>query len=533
MKSVRIARVIAAVAASILVCATFTAVVPAPSASAAAPATSGWLHTDGSAIRTSAGKTYIIKAVAWFGMETSNCAPHGLWQIGLDAGLTTIKSMGFNTIRLPFSNECLAATSTNSIDFSLNPTLKGKKPLQVMDIFIAKAKAKGLNVILDRHRPDSGAQSALWYTAQWSEARWIGDWKSLAKRYKSQSNVIGFDLHNEPHGTACWGCGNAKTDWRAAANRAGNAVLAVNPNVLIIIEGVENQSTGSTWWGGGLADVLAKPVKLAVSKRVVYSPHDYPSSIYAQKWFSAANYPKNLPGVWDKNWGLIAKKKVAPILLGEFGSKLETTSDKQWMSTLVTYLKTTGMSYAYWSFNPNSGDTGGLLKDDWTSLQTAKLAALKPLLGTTKPVPVGSTKPVAVPATPAPPNTPSTTAPVTPAPSTTTQPTPGASSGKSAGTVAVAVTWTPQSWWNAGYVVGLQVSSSTGAAGWSVTWPDPNVTSVVNAWGMRCSVKVRTSITCSGDGWAAAMTPGASNQVGLQVASSRAPSAPKLTVAAR
>ena len=42
--------------------------------------------------------------------------------------------------------------------------------------------------------------------------------------------VIGADLHNEPHSPACWGCGDPNTDWRLAAERAGNAILSVNSN---------------------------------------------------------------------------------------------------------------------------------------------------------------------------------------------------------------------------------------------------------------------------------------------------------------
>ncbi len=30
----------------------------------------GWLHTDGATIKTEDGRPYVIKAVAWFGMET-------------------------------------------------------------------------------------------------------------------------------------------------------------------------------------------------------------------------------------------------------------------------------------------------------------------------------------------------------------------------------------------------------------------------------------------------------------------------------
>lgn len=75
-------------------------------------------------------------------------------------------------------------------------------------------------------------------------------------------------------------------------------------------------------------------------------------------------YPRNLEKVWDANWGYLQREGLAPVLLGEFGSKLETASDRKWMSTLVSYLSKRKISFAYWSFNPNSGDTGGLVKDD-------------------------------------------------------------------------------------------------------------------------------------------------------------------------
>ncbi|MEB0222319.1 cellulase family glycosylhydrolase, partial [Pseudomonas sp. AB12(2023)] len=124
------------------------------------------------------------------------------------------------------------------------------------------------------------------------------------------------------------------------------------------VEGIENQATGgSTWWGGGLSGVKGKPVILSVANQVVYSPHDYPATVYAQNWFSAANYPDNLATVWDQNWGYISKTGIAPVLLGEFGTKLATESDQKWLAKLVPYLSSNGMSFAYWSFNPNSGDT--------------------------------------------------------------------------------------------------------------------------------------------------------------------------------
>jgi len=497
-------------------------------AATAATALPGWLSTNGSTIVTASGAPFTIKAAAWFGMETSNCAPHGLWSIPLDDGLAAIAGMGFNAIRLPFSNECLAAKTSNSINANANPGLVSLTPLQLMDTVIARAKAHGLAVILDRHRPDSAAQSELWYTAQYSEQRWIDDWKMLAARYKNESAVIGVDLHNEPHGGACWNCGDPSRDWRAAATRAGNAVLAVNPNLLIIVEGVERQNDGSsTWWGGGLKDAGAAPVALAVKNRVVYSPHDYPASVFAQPWFSASNYPANLETVWDANWGYLVRGNIAPVLLGEFGTKLETASDRAWLDALVGYLAKTKISYAYWSFNPNSGDTGGLVGDDWRTPQKAKLAALAPIL-----TPVASPAPQPNPAPTATPKPTASPKPAAPSPSPTASPTPAPTPKPGTNAAAgITATWVPQSTWGEGYVAELTVTATGPVKKWSVSFDAPGTAAVTNAWGMRCSVAAGR-VTCTGSDWAAALAPGQTVRVGLQAAATRAPSAPKLTVAA-
>jgi endoglucanase len=191
-------------------------------------------------------------------------------------------------------------------------------------------------------------------------------------------------LHNEPRGRACWGCREASRNWAAAAIRAGNAILSINPRVLIVVQGVEIQANGErTWWGGGLADVGSRTLRLTVAHRVVYSTHEYPKSVYPQPWFNARNYPNNLKDHWDRTWGYLQRRKIAPVFIGEFGTRLETKSDRQWLETLVPYVRSNKMSFGYWSYNPNNIDTGGLLKDDWESLQQAKLAKLSPILAAT------------------------------------------------------------------------------------------------------------------------------------------------------
>ena len=347
---------------------------------------SNYLHTSGNQILDSSGKVVGLSGVNWFGFETEVRAPHGLWQRSLGDMLDQIKALGYNVIRLPFSNDMLAAgVKPTGIDYQKNPDLLNLSALEVMDRIIAGAGARGLRVILDDHRstPGGGPESnGLWYTSSYPESRWIEDWKMLANRYKGNDVVIGMDLRNEPFGS-CWGCGDPSKDWRLAAEKAGNAFLSVNPDLLIIVEGIANYNGQSTWWGGNLIGARDFPVTLQIPNRLVYSAHEYPGSMYPQPWFNDPNYPNNLPAVWDKYWGYLAAN--TPVLIGEFGTRLQTDKDRQWFQKFGSYIQAKHLNWTFWSLNPNSGDTGGLLLDDWLSVQQEKQSLLKtiqyPFLG--------------------------------------------------------------------------------------------------------------------------------------------------------
>lgn len=356
----------------------------------------GYFHTSGNQILDANNQTIRIAGVNWFGFETTNFAPHGLWTRGYKSMMDQMKQLGFNTIRLPYSDQLFDAGSTpNGIDFGKNPDLQGLSGLQIMDKIVDYAGQTGLRIMLDHHRSDAGNsanESGLWYTSAYPESRWISNWTMLAARYANNPTVIGGDLHNEPHGPATWGDGSAN-DWRLAAERAGNAILAVNPNWLIVVEGVESASSGNYWWGGNLSNAGTSPVRLNAPGHLVYSAHDYPASVYQQSWFSDPNYPNNLPQVWDRNWGYLFRQGTAPVLLGEFGSNLTTASDQQWFDKMTAYLGgdldgngtkdlaagQQGISWTYWAWNPNSGDTGGILASDWNTVNQNKVSKLTPI----------------------------------------------------------------------------------------------------------------------------------------------------------
>jgi endoglucanase len=338
------------------------------------------LHTQGSGIVDAQGKQVHLTGINWFGMETGTYAPHGLWARNWQQMLDQIRSSGFNTIRLPYSNQLFAPSSVpTGIDYGQNPDLRGLNGLQIMDKIVHGAEQRGIMVILDQHRPDSQGQSSLWYSGDLTDQQWLNDWVMLAQRYRNDPYVIGADLHNEPKGEATWGDGNPKTDWQMAAQKAGNAVLAANPNWLVLVEGIEQYNNDSYWWGGNLQGAATHPVQLTMPDKLVYSAHDYGPGVYNQNWFSAPNFPQNMPAIWDKEFGYLAKQHKAPVLVGEFGGKsvAPNTVEGTWQRALLDYMKQNDIGYTYWSWNPDSGDTGGVLNNDWTTVNTDKLKMLQ------------------------------------------------------------------------------------------------------------------------------------------------------------
>jgi endoglucanase len=488
----------------------------------------GYWHAVGSQLVDADGNPVRSTGVNWFGLETSNNTFHGLWTRSYQSMIDQMVELGYNTIRVPYSNDILRAeTTANSIDFSKNPDLQGLSPLQILDKVIGYAGSKGMRVILDRHRPDSSGQSALWYTASVPESTWINDWKTLAARYQGNSTVIGADLHNEPHNDggstgSCWGCGDTARDWRLAAERAGNAILAVNPNWLIVVEGVDCVSGQCGWWGGNLSAAAQYPVRLSDPSKLVYSAHEYATSVFHQSWFDASSFPANLPALWDSWWGYLIKQKTTPVLIGEFGSTLADPKDATWMKSLLSYLGTgpTGSSFTYWSWNPDSGDTGGILNDDWTTVNQAKQAILQPyLLGgaiESGPTPTGtsSSESPNPTGTATEPPTASASSSVTPSASAT----PSASTGNRPCTALVA-----QQTWSNGYLGTVTVLNSGAAlTPWTVTFAVPAGVQLQSGWNADVS-QVGTTITARAPSWNQGLSSGEEVSIGFTVSGPSSP----------
>lgn len=329
------------------------------------------------------GNRITIQGVNWFGAETDTRVVHGLWARSMTDMLDQMNSLGFNAVRIPFCPATLQGVPTNSIDYSKNPALQGLNSLQVLDVLAGELQKRSMYFLMDHHRPDCNAISELWYINGYTEAQWIADLKFVAGRYKDYSYFLGMDLKNEPYGAARWGSGNAAVDWNAAAERAAAEVLSVAPQALIFVEGVADGSYCTTvssgiWWGGNINPQLCTPLNIP-SDRLVLSPHVYGPDVFNQSYFSAADFPDNMPAIWNSHFGDVQQQGYA-VVLGETGGKYGAgdPKDKTFQDALFAYLKQRDLlDVFYWSWNPNSGDTGGILNDDWTTVRQDKVSLLQ------------------------------------------------------------------------------------------------------------------------------------------------------------
>jgi endoglucanase len=353
----------------------------------ALPATADAYSVSGNQILDGSGRPIHIRGVSWFGFETQTFAVQGLWARGYADMIQQMKRIGINAVRLPFCPKVLRGAVPNSIDYNRNPDLRGKDALAVLDTIVAELDRQRMWILLDHHRPDCNAITELWYTPEYSEEQWIADLRAIAGRYRDVPFFLGVDLKNEPHGAATWGTGDRATDWKGAAERAAATVLAVAPDALIFVQGVEKNptctSSTSHWWGGNLEPQECAPLAIPAN-RLVLSPHVYGPNVFAQKYFADPEFPRNMPAIWDRHFGRFAERHA--VVLGEFGSTFGLGGNPQevpWFRAFADYLVQRGITNTFfWTWSPNSGDTGGLLRDDFQTPASEKIAVLERIWNT-------------------------------------------------------------------------------------------------------------------------------------------------------
>jgi VCBS repeat-containing protein len=366
---------------------------------------SGYLSTKGSQFVNAAGQIVRIAAIGWGGGQSTSFALDGLYTVNYQSTMMEMKQAGFNTIRIPWSDALLTASpAAGTIDYTLNPDLKGLNSIQVFQKVVAYAGQIGLKIIFDHHNNEGcGPQqpNGLWYdvggasngtdgagnVGTVSQATFQTNWVNFAKLWAGNSTVIGFDLDNEPVNST-W-LGPSTTSMRTMATQVGNAIQAVDPGALIIVESGYSQAAPE----GDLSQVGANPVTLGIGNKVVYSVHEYPQSVNPSIFTGdPAQYIQQM----NADWGYLVTNNIAPVWIGELGSQLATASDQLWAQTLMNYMNgyysaeggptvvagNQGVSGDYWAWDAGTGLPPGMLQLGYVNFHEDQYAIAQQLFPT-------------------------------------------------------------------------------------------------------------------------------------------------------
>jgi aryl-phospho-beta-D-glucosidase BglC (GH1 family) len=369
-----------------------------------------WLHVEGNKVVDANGRAVWMTGVNWFGFNCTERVFHGLWSAHFPTMMKSIADHGLNTLRVPISVELIlewkaGVFKTPNVNTYANPELTGLNSLQIFDRTLELANQYGIKVLLDMHSAEadnSGHVYPLWTHGTFTEADFYAAWEWMAARYKNNDTLVAFDLKNEPHGKAfqeteyaIWDNSSAANNWKRVAQEAATRILNINPNVLILVEGIESYPKEgvpwtsrdvhqyyNTWWGGNLRGVTEFPVTVpGHQSQIMYSPHDYGPSVYDQPWFyDGFTMDTLIKDVWYDNWLYIHDKRIAPLLIGEWGGFMDAGRNQAWMTYLRDLMIKKKIHHTFWCLNPNSGDTGGLIGYDWATWDAAKYNLVKPSL---------------------------------------------------------------------------------------------------------------------------------------------------------
>ena len=387
------------------------------------------LSTSGAQIIDANGTPFLIKGVNWWGANGSlipysddhskgtdtHAMPFGLHVQHLDTIVGAIRKAGFNTVRLPFSNQMLHDTTRALPEWvGPNSELIGLTPLQVLDKVIASITNEGLFVLLNNHSTTTHWCCNYDFNGLWfgknefysqTTADWIKDWMQIADRYRGNPKVIGADLRNEVRPSRAntlplpknpnWGKKN-KRDWHKAATEAGNAIHSVNPDWLIVVEGINARVHFLSKLTFPLLKPVGKrPITLNIPNKLIYEVHNYSFSWIKANVLTMKRQVRYMDvstevrmEQFEKNWGYITDpsfEHTTPVLLGEFGCNSVDRSTEPWLTDLTDFVQKKQISFCWWTLEEElyNNESYGLLNGELNSInvdQDWRWSHLKKLL---------------------------------------------------------------------------------------------------------------------------------------------------------
>ncbi|XP_057776822.1 glycosyl hydrolase 5 family protein-like [Salvia miltiorrhiza] len=284
----------------------------------------------------------------------------GLSKKAADEISSEIIDMGFNCVRFTwplflFTNDTLASLSVRQSFKNLglfeaiaglqinNPSIIDLSLIKAYQAVVASLAKKNVMIILDNHTSKPGwccsnfDGNGFFGDVYFNPDLWIKGLTRVATIFNSTRNVVAMSLRNELRGSR-----QNVNDWYRYMQKGAEAVHAANPNVLVILSGLN--------YDRDLSFLLKKPVSLSFSNKLVFELHWYGFSD-GQAWENG-----NLNQVCGQVVGETMRKagflleQGYPLFLSEFGVDMRGTNvnDNRYLNCFMGWAAELDVEWALW-----------------------------------------------------------------------------------------------------------------------------------------------------------------------------------------
>ena len=195
-----------------------------------------------------------------------------------------LSELGFNCLRYNLSYRYFERHG--------RPGVYDPRAWAMVDRAVAWAKEHDLWLILDLHvtaggnQPSGGGGWRLWEDAA-VQQRTIDLWQAIARRYRDETIIAGYDLINEPNPT------RSAQQWKVFSGRLIEAIREVDPHHMIVLEQVNwivnRHGESPNLNEEQVAETFLFPVD---DDNVLYDVHMYAPLAYTHQLVSWGNYPE-------------------------------------------------------------------------------------------------------------------------------------------------------------------------------------------------------------------------------------------------
>ena len=224
-----------------------------------------------SAVRTW-NHTGPFQAVSYYGLETELGVQDGsngfscTWENPIGFYVQKAASLGFNSLRIPFSHDYVQKGNWKNLDILFDEVLK-----------------TNMSVVLDLHRIRATHQSAMpWIEGEVTFDQVLKSWDTILQRYASHPRLVAVEVFNEPQSQTDY------TTWNSVARQMVQYIDSryAEYDLLYWVDGIG--------WGGDISYINLEGNEW--SDRVRYNIHKYSFNQLSngQTWEESWEYSFNL-----------------------------------------------------------------------------------------------------------------------------------------------------------------------------------------------------------------------------------------------